>query len=622
MPAPGPRPEGRRGIRLRFLLAMAAFVVVSMALLGLALYLGQRQIMLERLAEDEQDLAAALQEKASAYAAFLARISPQGMLGHDYLLLEGYAEELAADPDVVYAVIFDASGRALTHSLRASDGGWVPPERYARALEEARLRQDLLVARRAIVQDQVELGSVEVGLSRAKLVRKLEAAQERLDRDLRRVAWAAGVAIALSLVVLIVLVEAVFSRMIVAPIRALGAAMARVPAGDLGARAPVLREDELGWLARCFNQTAAALEEQLARLEAQRRTEQETRDYLASILDHSGDMIVTTAEDGGIVEFNRAAQRTLGYGRGEVVGRPARLIYCDASGQDRLYAAVRGGATVQDAERRLRRKDGTVIDAQLTLSPLEDNAGRIVGTVCIGRDVTQAKALRGQLIQAERLASVGQVASWIAHQIRNYLGRVLMDAAALRPGEAAADADRRAYRDLSDAVQSMDRLVTDLLDYSRTLRLHLAPLKVNACLDGLLAPLATHPRLTIVRVYDPDLPTVQADVFKLEQALTNILSNALEAMPEGGTLTVTTRRDAGQVAVVVRDTGPGIAAADLPRVLQPFYTTKPSGTGLGLAMAARIVEAHEGRIEVRSPGAGGAELTVTLPVGEPGAPAP
>lgn len=611
-----PRPAGRSSIRLRFFAALAAFVAVSMALLGLTLYLGQRQIMLERLGEDERELGVALSEKANAYAAFLGRISPQGILGHDYLLLEGYAEELSADPDVVYAVIFDAAGNPITHSLRQPDGDWVPPQRFPDALRQARAVPDLVVARRGIAQDEAEIGAVEVGLSKAKLAHKLQDAQERLERDLRRVGWVAGGAILLSLVLLLLLVEAVFSRVIVAPIRALGTAMARVPAGDLGARAPVLREDELGWLAHCFNQTAAALEEQLTHLESQRRREKETRDYLASILDHSGDMIVTTAEDGSVVEFNRAAERTLGYARGDLVGRPAQFIYCDAGDQARLYAAVRQGATIPDAEMRLTRKDGTTIDAQLTLSPLEDNAGRIVGTVCIGRDVTQAKALRGQLIQAERLASVGQVASWIAHQIRNYLGRVLMDAAALRPAADAGRAEAGAYRDLSDAVQSMDRLVTDLLDYSRTLRLHRAPLRLNACLDGLIAQLADTPGLLVERAYDPDLPTVHADVFKVEQALTNILNNAVEAMPEGGTLRVTTHREGEGVAVSVRDSGPGIDPADLPRVLQPFYTTKPGGTGLGLAMAARIVEAHGGAIAVRSIPGVGAEFAVTLPRGD------
>jgi PAS domain S-box-containing protein len=622
VPLPSPRPHHRRSIRRRFLWALAAFVAISMALLGFSLTFLQRQLLSERLEKDTRDLAEVLTQKGHSYASFLARIAPQAILSYDYLLLEDYVEELAEDADIVYAVILSPEGHPLTHFLKANTDAHrahrerVAAQHFEAALTAARGTPGLLVVRRGISHDGANLGTVEVGLSPERIAAKVQELKRKQAGELRRVALLTGIAILFALGVLVWLVEAVFRRMVVRPVQALGAAMAAVPAGHLKARAPVMREDELGRLAGSFNEMADKLEDQLTRLEEQGRAYKETRDYLANILDNSADMIVTTALDGSIVEFNTAAERILGHRRSDVVGQRSDLLYCNTVERDGLYEAVQQGTAVQDAEIALKRSDGAPIEVQVTLSPLRDNAGRIIGTVCIGRDITQAKAMRHQLIQAEKLASVGQVASWIAHQIRNYLGRLLLDASALRPADTA-EPSGRAYRDLTAAVQEMDHMVTDLLDYSRTLKLHLAPVKLAPCLEGLLASLvgAPPPGLRVETDFAPDLPPVDADLFKLEQAFGNVIKNALEAMPEGGTLRVRTRAgpQPGQARVTFEDSGPGIPPEDLPQVLRPFFTTKPGGTGLGLAMVARIVEAHGGTVALESPAGRGTTVHIALP---------
>jgi signal transduction histidine kinase len=258
-----------------------------------------------------------------------------------------------------------------------------------------------------------------------------------------------------------------------------------------------------------------------------------------------------------------------------------------------------------------------MVDVELTLSPLRDNAGKLIGTVCIGRDITRAKAMRRDLIQAEKMAFVGQVSAWIAHQIRNSLGRILMNAGVLRPTQNAAADVHKAHRDLTATISEMDNMVSDLLDYSKTLSLHTTCTNLNATLDDLLGSLtgglgANH---RIERVFDTGLPPVQVDIFKMEQAFGNIFKNALQAMPQGGTLRVETRRGPAeqQVTIVVADSGGGIRHEDLPRVFRPFFTTKPGGTGLGLAIAARIVEAHNGHVGVTSVEGQGTAFTFVLP---------
>lgn len=609
-------------IQRRFFIALALFLVVSMTLLGVAMYANQWQIMQERQVRDTEDLTRALLDKGAASSSFLARIAPQGLLAYDYLLLEGYVEELSADPDIVYAVIFDAAARPVTHYLNAQDpyfaGQNTGPDGFNATLGRARGDIGLLTVRRSIDYEGAQLGNVEIGLSRTKIQQRAQELRGNLQRELHRIAFITGGLMLISLIALILLIEWAFRHMVIRPIQLLSGSMASLQSGNLATRAQILHDDEIGYLGQRFNRMADDLQAQLAETEQHARAVQETRDYLANILDHSADMIATTAMDGTIVEFNRAAEHILGHSRDAVVGRKSDEIYCDLAQRDRLYATALDGQPVQGAETQLRRSDGSMVDVELTLSPLRDNRGALIGTVCIGRDITHAKALRRELIQSEKLASVGQVAAWIAHQIRNYLGRMLMGASALRPPAGAPPTLVRAHTNLIEAISDMDRLVSDLLEYSRSLTLHPTQMKVNATLNALLHNLKAEFAATRLRIecdFEADLPFVQVDVFKFEQALTNVLRNAVQAMPEGGRLSVRTRRDAtaGTVHILVEDSGPGIAANDLAKVFRPFYTTKPTGTGLGLAMAQRIVEAHGGTLTARAAAAGGALFEFTLP---------
>jgi PAS domain S-box-containing protein len=616
----------RHGIQARFLPVLAVFVVVSMTALGTTLFFNQRQITIGNYEQDTREALQVLQDKGATYSIFLARIAPQGILSHDYLLLEGYAEELSNDPDIVYAVILNRAHKPITHFLKKTDlpapapgAARVGPMQFSESLTKMRADPALMIVKREIQYNGADLGSVEVGLSQARIARHLDELKVNLKQELRRIALVTGGEILIALAILILLSEWAFSRVVVRPIRALAEDMARIQSGDLGARARVDHEDEIGWLASCFNRMAAEMQEHLRKIQEQRQAYRETRDYLANILDNSADMIVTTSLDGSVVEFNAAAERILAYDRAEIVDTPWSRVFPHGDEKERLRDIVRRGHPEAGVETTLVRGDGTVIDAEVTVSALHDNAGRAIGAVYIGRDITRAKAMRRELIQAEKMASIGQVASWIAHQIRNVLGRLLMHISALRPPETGEPSLKKAHQEFLAGIREMDTLVTDLLEYSKTLTLHPAPVKFNKMIDGLIAthvPVRPDGRLRIERHYDAHLAPVNADIFKVEQAIGNILKNAMDVMPKGGTLRITTRHDprTRAVVVVIEDTGPGIRPDDLPRVFRPFFTTKAQGTGLGLAMAARIIEAHGGSIRAENAAQGGAAFTFTLPV--------
>jgi two-component system sensor histidine kinase HydH len=238
-----------------------------------------------------------------------------------------------------------------------------------------------------------------------------------------------------------------------------------------------------------------------------------------------------------------------------------------------------------------------------------------------GREQTAGRALeaaRVRVAQSEKLAALGQLAAAIAHEVRNPLAVVRSAAQGLSETLPAADTDgRRAAAFIIAEVDRLSSVVGALLAYARPLQLQRRPVAlgdvVTRAVDLVSGELATR-GVVIRREQSPPLPTVQADGDLVCQVLLGLLTNAAEAAPAGGEITVRARTQNGAVEVAVADNGPGIAPELRGRVFEPFFTTRPHGTGLGLAVARQIVEAHGGRIEVSDRPGGGARFTLALPV--------
>jgi signal transduction histidine kinase len=225
-----------------------------------------------------------------------------------------------------------------------------------------------------------------------------------------------------------------------------------------------------------------------------------------------------------------------------------------------------------------------------------------------------------QLIHSDRLATVGELAAGLAHDLRNPLAGVSA-ALYVLSGQFTDDDSRKVLLgDIQSQIVRMNKTLTDLLLHARPPKPQYLALNVNDILQQSLwfLPVPSGAGIDIVKLLAPDLPTLLADPSLLHQAFLNILVNARQAMPDGGRLTVTTALcgdSAGKaVEVAIADSGPGISREHLARVFQPFFTTKTSGTGLGLAIAARIIEQHGGRITVQSEPGTGATFHVILPV--------
>jgi two-component system sensor histidine kinase FlrB len=331
------------------------------------------------------------------------------------------------------------------------------------------------------------------------------------------------------------------------------------------------------------------------------------RRQLAAILHSLSTGVIVTDEDDLILRINEAAERLLGIPREHLLGQ--KLAGClRAAGlgnPDQPFAAPNGIPLVYSRAR------------------LQESGNHVNGTIALLHDVSEIRRLEERIQRRDRLAAMGEMVGRIAHEIRNPLGSVELFASMLRQ-DLMDDPEHRQYAEhISVAVQAMDRLLCNLLAYTKPRAPQLAWHAPHALIAETVA-MAEHAlrrqRVTVKQRLDPAVGMLRCDAGQLRQALLNLVLNAVQAMPQGGELTVTvsqqTNPEAGRawVRIAVRDTGGGIDPANLSRIFDPFFTTREEGTGLGLAIVHGIVDAHKGRVEVDSHPGEGSTFTIILPL--------
>jgi len=366
---------------------------------------------------------------------------------------------------------------------------------------------------------------------------------------------------------------------------------------------------------------------------AQRKTEAElirTRAYLQNILDNAPMMVVTTDLDGRIVSFNRRAEECYGYEAVEIIGKSVSMLCGSPQEWEPLSRRVEQGGIVHEYETTPLRKDGRPMVIALTLAPLKDNDGNMIGTVCLSRDISERKALMDQVIQSERLASIGRLAAGVAHEINNPLAVIAEIAGYLE--DLLADGPplkrRRLDKELQDGLPKITaqikrcRSITSrLLSFARRRQTPMEVADVNRALDEILPFLAKEARLAGVQIhrrFNIDIPLVRIEDLQLEEILINLIRNAIHAMSPRtyGNIWLFATRKGGKVILTVKDDGPGINRQVADRLFDPFVTTKPmgQGTGLGLSICYGIVKHHGGGIQVESQPGQGTSFRVILPV--------
>jgi PAS domain S-box-containing protein len=371
-----------------------------------------------------------------------------------------------------------------------------------------------------------------------------------------------------------------------------------------------------GGIAVCFRDTS----------DLHRR--EELRNRLAAIVESSDDAIVSKSLEGVIQSWNRGAERIFGWTAEEAIGRPITLIIPEEfrAEEQEFIARLRRGERIDHYDAVRVTKNGRKVDVSLTISPVRDSEGRIIGASKVARDITARKQAETALREADRRKD--EFLAVLAHELRNPLAPIQNCLDLMELGDADPEGLAKARSIMSRQVKQIVRLVDDLLEVSRITQgkielrreaLDVSSIVLNAVETSRPAIEAGRHTLNVTLATEP--LTVSGDPVRLAQVVANLLNNGAKFTDPGGTLSVLVRREGDQAAIEVRDNGMGIDASLLPRVFEMFAQgagpgrRAQSGLGIGLSLARSLVLLHGGRIDAKSAGPGkGSSFVVHLPL--------
>ncbi len=401
-------------------------------------------------------------------------------------------------------------------------------------------------------------------------------------------------------------------KVVLTPLRVLDRGAEIIGTGDLSHRIAVKSGDELEELAGSFNEMARRLKETYDGLEnmVKIRTAElnESVRLMRGILTSMSSGVVLLDRDGKVKVINRQGARLLGYSVDELMGRKLSSVAPETAG----FFVGRMGAY---EEREIRRPDEAMVPLGFTVSPYPGGEGEQEGVIVVFQDLTELRALQTELVTKERFAAMGRLVAGVAHEIRNPLFGIsaigqIFDRDLHDPG----------HRELAGAllseVKRLNQLVEELLIYGRPMKLKRENTDLRVLWEEVLDLHRDELRRRGIRVtgdYALRHPVVHLDPYQIRQVFLNILRNALEAMPDGGTISIAMLLADRFIEFRVSDTGAGIPKDSLNHAFDLFFTTKPKGTGLGLPICRKIMQDHGGNISIQSAEGEGTTIVLQLP---------
>jgi PAS domain S-box-containing protein len=495
--------------------------------------------------------------------------------------------------NILDASIVDSKGLALLHTIPALQNTIVPPrEDFANILNGGIRRQLKLIYGPAETYDSrlpltnyttgKPFGEVRVGVNTTLL-------KNNLRPEIKKALEVSGSAILLSLIL-----SAGLSNLALRPLAAISRRLDLISSGkaDLVAT-PQKRSDEYGTVST-----------KIERLGRQMRDVKEVFSALKENLDQMmanlQDGVMLFTSDSNAVLVSASAERFIGKPRGEMLGRQPQEIFSRESilGRKILDAFASreavGQEDIEDAQGR---------QIQISLDFIEEHGERI-GALLTLRDAESVHRIENEIELSRRLSAIGRLTSGVAHEVKNPINAIVVHLEVLRQKMKEIDPDTRRHMDvISSEIQRLDRVVQTLVDFTRPVELRLNDMDMRKLVEdvvSLASPAAERHNVAIEREASPDPMPVRIDADLVKQALLNIVLNGVQAMPDGGTLRLTVKRDGDSALISVRDQGAGIPENIRDKIFNLYFTTKTGGSGIGLAMAYRVVQMHHGSVEFTS----------------------
>jgi PAS domain S-box-containing protein len=353
-------------------------------------------------------------------------------------------------------------------------------------------------------------------------------------------------------------------------------------------------------------------EKELQRLKllAEQRAEN-FESYNENILQCVTSGVMTFDRNCSLTTINRAAEEILALQREQSVGKSCRELFDGGDITRAVQETMERKVPSARMEAMLDRPSGKIW-LGFNTAVLADRQGEALGVILSFSDLTEVKRLQEQIELRERLIALGEMSAGIAHELRNPMAVISGYLNLL--AKKIDTAGQAIIRDITGEINGMNRIIGDLLTFARPASLNRVKVNIRemieACVANVLQTTASDSRVKVVMHVDD--VTISVDEVLMRQAFTNLFQNAVEAMPDAGTLTVEALTDR-DLKIVIRDTGMGIPSGQLKKIFLPFFTTKDRGVGLGLALVHKTILSHGGRIEAESSEGQGTKFTVTLP---------
>lgn len=373
-----------------------------------------------------------------------------------------------------------------------------------------------------------------------------------------------------------------------------------------------------------FKKVNLELDRKNAELSESLCRQEEAQTYLYSILESMENGVIGLDMEGRITHFNRAASEITGYESKSVIGKNFTDVFNSDSGSEpSLIHVLRTGLELKRDEKVLWHKDGHPVPVSYQTALLRDSQDNRLGVVEIFGDISKIKALQEEMHQAKTMAALGEMSATVAHEIRNPLGAMGVWAGLLERDLAADDSRRKTLGKIIEGLSRLNKIVSNLLVYTRPIKAEFRKVKLPQILDEMVDFVQIEiERLAIktevIKRFADEPLYVLADPEKMGQVVLNLCLNAVQAMADGGTLTVAVENDScrnnGFVCFSIEDNGCGIEKQNLIKIFDPFFTTKENGTGLGLAIVKKFVQSHSGYIDIKSETGKGTTVKVFIPL--------
>lgn len=351
-------------------------------------------------------------------------------------------------------------------------------------------------------------------------------------------------------------------------------------------------------------------------LEKNLTEKEEVKNYLNNILESLTTGVIVIDKQGSITTFNKTTGLITGLTPESCLGKPLKDLFHDDLFENMVSRLAKTGGSPLSVDREISTATGSRIHIQASASPVLDPDDAQIGSLIIVKDMTRIRHLEIEAQRNQRLRAMGEMAAGIAHEIRNPLGSIELFASLLKKDVEGDEEKFKLVEHIRSGVKNMDRIISTLLLYAKSPRPSQQKCDPHQLLDTLLtgsSDIVIPDNIKILRNFEENDAWVNGDQELLKQVFGNLIRNAVQAMPQGGKLTLTTRKVSAPsnlsevnndhrqfITITVSDTGPGIPPDHLVKIFNPFFSTKDKGTGLGLSISHNIIKAHQGTIDAES----------------------